>query len=113
LVTCTADGFGLLTREAILARGEAKTCAIRLIEAQTAAQNRNDLLLSCEAQLASIPPCPPPPGLKKPLTAYAVGVVSAVLLVGGVALPAPDAVRYALSGVGLAGVAAGVVVLVW
>ncbi len=112
-VTCTTDGFGLLTREAISARGEAISCSIRLKESQSGVVNREALLTDCEARLSAIKPCPPPPDTRRPLTAYAVGVVSSALLVGGILLPIPDAARYALSGAGLTGLAGGVVLLVW
>lgn len=112
-VTCTADGFGLLTREAILARGEAKTCSIKLNEAQSAVESRSVMLAQCETALASIPPCPPPPGIKKPLVAYSIGVVSTAVVLASVIVPVPDAVKITAGVVGLAGLAGGVVVLVW
>lgn len=112
-VTCTAGGFGLLTREAILARGEAKTCGIKLGECAASVGARDAAVEACEAKLASIPPPEPPRSLVRPLSGYGVGVVSAVLVVTSLVAPVPDAVRYALGGVGLAGLAGGAVLVVW
>ena len=112
-VTCTSDGFGLLTREAILARGEAKTCGIKLNECGASVTARDVAVEACEAKLASIPPPEPPRSLVRPLSGYGVGVVSAILVVTGIVAPIPDAARYTLSGVGLAGLAGGAVLVVW
>lgn len=112
-VTCTSDGFGLLTREAILARGEAKTCGIKLSECGASVTARDVAVEACEAKLASIPPPEPPRSLVRPLSGYGVGVVSAILVVTGIVAPIPDAARYTLSGVGLAGLAGGAVLVVW
>jgi len=112
-VTCTSEGFGLLTREAILARGEAKTCGIKLNECKASIAARDAAVEACEAKLASIPPPEPPRSLKRPLAGYAVGVASTALMIAGVALPLPDAARYAMGGVGLVGLAGGVVLVVW
>lgn len=112
-VTCTAGGFGLLTREAILARGEAKTCAIKLNECQASVSARDAAVEACEAKLASIPPPEPPRSLVRPLAGYGVGVAATVLLITGIVAPLPDAARYTLGGVGLAGLAGGAVLIVW
>ena len=114
-VTCTAEGFGLLTREAILARGEQKTCALRLNESEAKVSAREAALQACEASLAAVKPCEPPPvrSLVKPLTGYGLGVASTLLLVTGLVAPIPDAARYALGGAGLVGLAGGVVLVVW
>lgn len=112
-VTCTAGGFGLLTREAILARGEAKTCGIKLNECGASVSARDAAVEACEAKLATIPPPEPPRSLVRPLSGYGVGVVSAILVVTGIVAPLPDAARYTLGGVGLAGLAGGAVLVVW
>ena len=112
-VTCTSEGFGLLTREAILARGEAKTCAIKLNECHASVSARDAAVEACEARLASIPPPEPPRSLVRPLSGYGVGVLSTVLLITGVVAPLPDAVRYTLGGAGLVGLAGGAVLVVW
>lgn len=114
-VTCTAEGFGLLTREAILARGEQKTCALRLGEADAKVSARETAIQACEATLAAVKPCDPPVvrSLTKPLVGYGIGVISTVLMVTGLVAPLPDAVRYAVGGAGLVGLAGGVVLVVW
>jgi hypothetical protein len=112
-VTCTSEGFSLLTREAILARGEAKTCGIKLNECKASIEAREVAVQACEAKLASIPPPEPPRSLVRPLSGYGVGVLSAVLLVTGIAAPLPEAARISLGGVGLIGLAGGAVLVVW
>lgn len=114
-VTCSAEGFGLLTREAILARGEQKTCALKLNEADAKVSARETALQACEASLAAVKPCEPPPvrSLVKPLTGYGIGVAATLLMVTGLVAPLPDAARYALGGAGLVGLAGGVVLVVW
>jgi hypothetical protein len=112
-VTCTSEGFGLLTREAILARGEAKTCGIKLNECHASVGARDAAVEACEAKLAIIPPPEPPRSLVRPLSGYGVGVVSTLLLVTGIVAPLPDGARYALGGVGLVGLAGGAVLVVW
>jgi hypothetical protein len=103
----------LLTREAILARGEAKTCGIRLNECKASVAARDAAVEACEAKLASIPPPEPPRSLVRPLSGYGVGVVSAIVVVTSLVAPIPDAARYALGGVGLVGLAGGAVLVVW
>lgn len=105
----------MLTREALLARGEQRSCAIKLAEEQAKVTARETALQACEASLAAVKPCPPPvvPSLVRPLAGYGVGVVSTLLLVTGLVAPLPDAARYALGGAGLVGLAGGVVLVVW
>lgn len=112
-MTCSTDGFGLLTREAILARGEAKTCAIKLNECHASVAARDAAVEACEAKLASIPPPEPPRSLVRPLSGYGVGVAATVLLITGIVAPLPDAVRYTFGGVGLVGLAGGAILVVW
>ena len=112
-VTCTGSGFDLLVKEALSARGEAKACAIKLDECAAKVEYREHGLTACEAALAAVPPPPPPRSLRRPLLGFAGGVASAVLLVGGVVAPLPDAVRYSLAGVGLVGIAGGAALIVW
>lgn len=114
-VTCTADGFSLLTREAILARGEQKTCALKLDESSAKVRVREEALQACEASLAAVKPCDPPVvrSLTKPLAGYGLGVASTLLMVTGLVAPLPDAARYALGGAGLVGLAGGVVLVAW
>ena len=110
-VTCTAGGFGLLTREAILARGEVKTCGIKLNECKASVAAREVAVEACEAKLAAIPPLPPPPSVKRPIIGYSIGVASTALMLIGIVAPLPDAARLTLGGVGLAGIAGGVVLV--
>lgn len=102
-----------MTREALLARGEARTCGIRLNECKASVAARDAAVEACEAKLASIPPPEPPRSLVRPLSGYGVGVVSAIVVVTSLVAPIPDAVRYALGGVGLVGLAGGAVLVVW
>jgi hypothetical protein len=112
-VTCTSEGFGLLTREAILARGEVKTCSIKLNESHASIAARDVAIEACEAKFAALPPPPEPPSLMKPLVGYGVGVASTVLLLVGILVPVPDQARLAIGAAGLAGLAGGVVLVVW
>ena len=112
-VTCTSEGFGLLTREAILARGEVKTCAIKLNECHASVSARDAAVEACEAKFAALPPPEPPPSLKKPLLGYASGVVSTTLIIAGALAPLPDSVRLAMGSVGLIGLAGGVLLVTW
>ena len=113
IVTCKADGFDLLVKEAIKARADAKACGVQLADAQDEGKALEARFVSCEATLATIPPCPPPPSLTRPLVGYGVGVLSTALMLAGILAPLPDEARLAIGGAGLAGLAGGVVLVVW
>jgi hypothetical protein len=112
-VVCKADGFDLLVKEAIKARADAKACGVQLADAQDEGKAVEAKFVACEAALATIPPCPPPPSLTRPLAGYGVGVLSTALMLAGILAPLPDQARLALGGAGLAGLAGGVVLVVW
>ena len=112
-MTCKADGFDLLVKEAIKARADAKACGVQLADSQDEGKAFEAKLVSCEATLATIQPCPPPPSLTRPLAGYGVGVLSTALLLAGILAPLPDSARLTVGGVGLAGLAGGVVLVVW
>lgn len=112
-VVCKADGFDLLVKEAIKARADAKACGVQLADAQDEGKAFEAKVVACEAALATIPPCPPPPSLVRPLAGYGVGVLSTALMLAGILAPLPDQARLAMGGVGLAGLAGGAVLVVW
>lgn len=100
-------------KEAIEARAAADACQVRLTDAQAEAQAFSDRFVACQAELKTCVPPAPPPSMVRPLLGYSAGVVSTVLLVTGLVAPLPDSARLALGGVGLAGLAGGLVLVVW
>lgn len=101
----------MLTDVAIQAKADAKTCGLRLEDAQKDSDAFVVELHACQAALAAIPPCPPKPPATRFVIGYATGVVSTVALLSAILAPLPDTARLALGGVGLAGLGGGVVLV--
>lgn len=113
-VSCSSDGFKALTDAAVKARAEAATCTLRLEDTAKDVGARETALFACEAALAAIPPCPPPPEKAKAtrfVVGYAAGIVATVAILTGALAPLPDAARLTLGGAGLAGLAGGIVLV--
>jgi len=110
-VSCTGDGFKLLTDSCVQAKADAKSCALRLEDSAKDVAAREVELHACQAALAAVPPPPPPRSATRPIIGYGTGVASTVLLLPAILAPLPDAARLPLGGVGLVGLGGGVVLV--
>lgn len=111
-VSCSEEGFKVLTDALIEYRGAAEKCQLRT-EACNAARDATEAsLVAAEAarkvaedKLAAIKP----PSTLRPVLAVTAAVIGAVLLTTSVAVEAPPNVRLGLGAGGLAGITAGFV----
>lgn len=111
-VSCSGEGFKILTSLVIQHRARADKCELNLGDAVKTHQEVDALLSQCQASLATIPPCPPPKSPTMALLGLGAGVLGSLLVSGAFVAPVPDGARFpvALVGMGLIG---GGVVLVW
>lgn len=111
-VSCSADGFKVLTGLVVQHKARADKCELRLESAGKDVADLTGLVQHCEAKMAAIPPCPPPRSPLMPLLGLGAGMVGSFLMAGGFAASVPDSARLpmVLVGVGLIG---GGVIFVW
>jgi hypothetical protein len=111
-VSCSGEGFKVLTDLVIQHRARADKCEIKMGDAVKTQQETDALLAQCQTSLTTIPPCPPPRSPLMPLLGLGAGVLGSLLISGAFVAPVPDGARFpvALVGMGLIG---GGVVLVW
>jgi hypothetical protein len=108
-VSCSTDGFKVLTDLAVQHKARADKCEIRLDAATKDVAETSALLQTCRDFVALIPP---PKSPLMPLLGLGAGVVGSLLISSGFVAPVPDSGRLAMAGVGLALIGGGVI-LVW
>jgi hypothetical protein len=111
-VSCTGEGFKILTGLVVQHKARADKCELRLEDAGKDVADLTGLVQHCEAKFAAIPPCPPPRSPLMPLLGVGASVLGSLLMAGGFVAPVPDSVRFPMGLVGL-GLIGGGVVLVW
>jgi hypothetical protein len=111
-VSCSGEGFKILTGLVIQHRARADKCELNLGDAVKTQQETDGLLSQCQTSLTTIPPCPPPKSPAMALLGLGAGVLGSFLISGAFVAPVPDSARFpvALVGMGLIG---GGIVLVW
>lgn len=111
-VSCSADGFKVLTGLVVQHKARADKCELRLEDAMKTSDETSALLQTCRDFVTSIPPCPPPRSPLMPLLGVGASVLGAFLVAGGFVASVPDSARFPMGLVGL-GLIGGGVVLVW
>lgn len=111
-VSCSADGFKVLTDLVVQHRSRADKCELQLKDAQADTADMTTALHACQAALAAVPPPKPPPSATKPLLGYAAGVVGTMALVVALAVDMPPTARAVVGATGIAGLGVGVVLVV-
>lgn len=111
-MSCSGEGFKILTGLVIQHRARADKCELNLGDAVKTQQETDGLLSQCQTSLTTIPPCPPPKSPVMALLGLGAGVLGSFLISGAFVAPVPDSARFpvALVGMGLIG---GGIVLVW
>lgn len=118
-VSCDAEGFGLLTRSALEARGRAEECSAQLGAARETVAARERELAACEAEPEPTPePTPPERGASRiQLVGFAVGLLGAAIVGAAASSVAHDGITSTtpvlVSVVGAAGIVTGAVLLSW
>jgi len=111
-VSCTGEGFKILTGLVVQHKARADKCELRLEDAVKTGDETSALLQTCRDFVTSIPPCPPPRSPLMPLLGVGASVLGSFLMAGGFVAPVPDSARFPMGLVGL-GLIGGGVVLVW
>ena len=111
-MSCSGEGFKVLTDLVIQHRARADKCELRLGDAVKTQQEADALLSQCQTSLTTIPPCPPPKSLLLPLLGLGAGVLGSFLISGAFVAPVPDSARFPVALVGMSLIGGGVV-LVW
>lgn len=111
-MSCSADGFKVLTDQLVFHKARADKCEIRLADALKTSDDNAGLLRACQAIVADIKPCPPPRSPLMPLLGLGAGVVGSLLMTGALVADVPTSARFPLLLVGVAGIGGGVA-LVW
>jgi hypothetical protein len=111
-VSCSADGFKVLTGLVVQHKARADKCELRLENAGKDVVDLTGLVQHCEAKMAAIPPCPPPRSPLMPLLGLGAGVLGSFLMSGGFVASVPDGARLPMVLVGV-GLISGGIVLVW
>ena len=111
-IVCKAEGFDLLVRELVEARGRADTCALKLEEQSATARDLEGQLASCRALCAVSPtpiPATPRAPAWRPIVAFALGVGGAAAAALSFSSSIPTEARIGLGIGGAAALAGGVV----
>lgn len=111
-VSCSGEGFKVLTDLVIQHRARADKCEIKLGDAVKTQQESDGLLAQCQTSLTTIPPCPPPKSPAMALLGLGAGVLGSFLISGAFVAPVPDSARFPVALVGMSLIGGGVV-LVW
>lgn len=111
-VSCSADGFKVLTDQLVQHKARADKCELRLVENLKSLDENLAMLRSCQAVLADVKPCPPPKSPLLPMLGLGAGVLGSMLVVGGVVADVPASARFPMLLIGVAGIGGGAV-LVW
>lgn len=111
-MSCSGEGFKVLTDLVIQHRARADKCELRLGDAVKTQQEADALLSQCQTSLTTIPPCPPPKSPVMALLGLGAGVLGSFLISGAFVAPVPDSARFPVALVGMSLIGGGVV-LVW
>lgn len=111
-MSCTRDGFKVLTDLVVQHRARADKCELRLVDATQEAADERTLRQQCQVALDAVEPCPPRPSPVWPMLGLGAGVIGTFLMSGALLADVPSSARFpmALSGLALVG---GGIVLVW